>query len=75
MPVTLCPVLLLGLKDQIRKVCQEAYLVCGEGEEQGGAWMEKVSLQLFSCNCVCNITVLTEIPVIEFLIDQRLCYI
>jgi hypothetical protein len=56
-------------------VCQEAYLVCGEGEEQGGAWMEKVSLQLFPCNCVCNITVLTEIPVIEFLIDQRLCYI
>jgi len=25
-------------------VCQEEYLVCGEGEEQGGAWMEKVSL-------------------------------
>jgi hypothetical protein len=32
-----------GLKDQIRKVCQEEFLVCGEGEEQGGAWMEKVS--------------------------------
>ncbi|KAK3912297.1 Dynein heavy chain, cytoplasmic [Frankliniella fusca] len=30
-----------GLKEQIRKVCQEEYLVCGEGEEQGGAWMEK----------------------------------
>ncbi|XP_021916198.1 dynein heavy chain, cytoplasmic isoform X1 [Zootermopsis nevadensis] len=30
-----------GLKDQIRKVCQEAYLVCGEGEEQGCVWMEK----------------------------------
>ncbi|CAB3376335.1 Hypothetical predicted protein [Cloeon dipterum] len=35
-----------GLKDQIRKVCQEEFLVCGEGEEQGGAWMEKV-LQLY----------------------------
>jgi hypothetical protein len=34
----------IGLKEQIRKVCQEEYLVCGEGEEQGGAWMEKVSL-------------------------------
>lgn len=31
-----------GLKDQIRKVCQEEYLVCGEGDEQGAAWMEKV---------------------------------
>ncbi|XP_044735865.1 dynein heavy chain, cytoplasmic isoform X10 [Chrysoperla carnea] len=35
-----------GLKDEIRKVCQEEYLVCGEGDEQGGAWMEKV-LQLY----------------------------
>ncbi|XP_076178666.1 dynein heavy chain, cytoplasmic isoform X5 [Ptiloglossa arizonensis] len=30
-----------GLKDQIRKVCIEDYLVCGEGDEQGGAWQEK----------------------------------
>ncbi|XP_034944602.1 dynein heavy chain, cytoplasmic isoform X1 [Chelonus insularis] len=30
-----------GLKDQIRKVCAEEYLVCGEGDEQGGAWQEK----------------------------------
>ncbi|GLV39725.1 Dynein heavy chain 64C [Carabus blaptoides fortunei] len=35
-----------GLKDEIRKVCTEEYLVCGEGDEQGGAWMEKV-LQLY----------------------------
>lgn len=35
--------MILGLKEQIRKVCQEEYLVCGEGEEQGGAWMEKVN--------------------------------
>lgn len=40
-----------GLKEQIRKVCQEEYLVCGEGEEQGGAWMEKV-LQLYQ---ICNL--------------------
>lgn len=33
---------ILGLKDQIRKVCAEEYLVCGEGDEQGGAWQEKV---------------------------------
>lgn len=31
-----------GLKEEIRKVCAEQYLVCGEGEEQGAAWMEKV---------------------------------
>ncbi|XP_049780046.1 dynein heavy chain, cytoplasmic isoform X3 [Schistocerca cancellata] len=40
-----------GLKEQIRKVCQEEYLVCGEGEEQGGTWMEKV-LQLYQ---ICNL--------------------
>lgn len=33
-----------GLKDEIRKVCAEEYLVCGEGDEQGAAWMEKVKL-------------------------------
>lgn len=31
-----------GLKDEIRKVCAEEYLVCGEGDEQGSHWMEKV---------------------------------
>lgn len=35
-------ILFAGLKDQIRKVCIEEYLVCGEGDEQGGAWQEKV---------------------------------
>lgn len=35
-----------GLKDEIRKVCAEEYLVCGEGDEQGASWMEKV-LQLY----------------------------
>lgn len=34
------------LKNEIKKVCQEEYLTCGEGEEAGGAWMEKV-LQLY----------------------------
>lgn len=34
------------LKEEIRRVCQEEYLVCGEGDEAGGAWMEKV-LQLY----------------------------
>lgn len=31
-----------GLKDEIKKVCQEEFLVCGEGDEQGSSWMEKV---------------------------------
>ncbi|XP_042240101.1 dynein heavy chain, cytoplasmic-like isoform X4 [Homarus americanus] len=35
-----------GLKEEIRKVCAEQFLVCGEGEEQGAHWMEKV-LQLY----------------------------
>uniref|UniRef100_A0A146KZ76 Dynein heavy chain, cytoplasmic n=1 Tax=Lygus hesperus TaxID=30085 RepID=A0A146KZ76_LYGHE len=34
------------LKEELRKVCVEEYLVCGEGDEQGGPWMEKV-LQLY----------------------------
>ncbi|BES93792.1 dynein heavy chain [Nesidiocoris tenuis] len=34
------------LKEELRKVCLEEYLVCGEGDEQGGPWMEKV-LQLY----------------------------
>ena len=32
-----------GLKEEIRKVCGEEYLVCGEGDEQGSHWMEKVN--------------------------------
>lgn len=31
-----------GLKDEIRRVCAEEYLVCGEGDEQGSHWMDKV---------------------------------
>lgn len=34
----------LELKEQIRKVCQEEYFVCGEDEELGSPWMEKVIL-------------------------------
>ncbi|XP_050667850.1 dynein heavy chain, cytoplasmic isoform X2 [Leptidea sinapis] len=30
-----------GLKNEIRAVCAEEYLVCGEGDEQGTTWMEK----------------------------------
>merc|ERR1712106_1212112 len=32
-----------GLKEEIRKVCSEQFLVCGEGAEQGAQWMEKGS--------------------------------
>lgn len=41
------PCLFVGLKDEIRKVCAEEYLVCGEGDEQGAAWMEKVCINKF----------------------------
>ena len=33
---------MLKLKEQIRKVCKEQFLVCGEGEQEGAHWMEKV---------------------------------
>ncbi|XP_058810234.1 dynein heavy chain, cytoplasmic isoform X2 [Phymastichus coffea] len=35
-----------ALKNEIKRVCAEEYLVCGEGDDQGGAWQEKV-LQLY----------------------------
>ncbi|XP_026688130.1 dynein heavy chain, cytoplasmic-like, partial [Diaphorina citri] len=35
-----------GLKEKIKEVCREEFLVCGEGNEEGGPWMEKV-LQLY----------------------------
>lgn len=31
-----------SLKAEIKKVCAETHLVYGDGEEQGGAWVEKV---------------------------------
>jgi dynein heavy chain 1 len=49
-----CAPVCVGLKEQIRKVCQEEDLVCGEGEEQGGAWMEKVSPQSSACDLTCS---------------------
>lgn len=30
-----------GLKNEIRAVCAEEFLVCGEGDEQGATWMDK----------------------------------
>ncbi len=30
------------LREEIAKVCKEMYLVYGDGEEQGGQWVEKV---------------------------------
>lgn len=36
-------------------MCQEEYLVCGEGEEQGGAWMEKVIIIVFKHNNIRNL--------------------
>ena len=37
-----------ALKDEVKKVCTEMNLVYGIGEEQGGAWVEKVRSD-FSC--------------------------
>lgn len=38
----------LELKEQIRKVCLEEYYVCGEDDELGGPWMEKVTFKLIN---------------------------
>lgn len=50
-----------GLKDQIRKVCAEEYLVCGEGDDQGNHWMDKVMKQnqLISLNVLSIMAILT----------------
>ena len=32
------------LREEIAKVCKEMYLVYGDGEEQGGQWVEKVNI-------------------------------
>ncbi|KAI8434184.1 hypothetical protein MSG28_012298 [Choristoneura fumiferana] len=32
-----------GLKNEIRTVCAEEFLVCGEGDEQGSTWMDKIN--------------------------------
>ena len=37
------PAQMQRLKKEIAQVCKEMYLVFGEGDEQGGAWVEKVS--------------------------------
>ena len=44
-----------GLKAEIKKVCTEMNLVYGEGEEQGSAWVEKVTEDVYAitkCNNV-----------------------
>lgn len=45
------PAQMARLKDEIRKVCAEMYLVFGEGEEQGGAWVDKI-LQLYQISLI-----------------------
>ena len=40
------PAQMKRLKEEIEKVCAEMYLVYGEGEDQGGAWVGKI-LQLY----------------------------
>ena len=36
------PAQMRRLKDEIEKVCAEMFLVFGEGDDQGGAWVDKV---------------------------------
>ena len=39
-----------SLKAEVKKVCAETNLVYGDGEEQGGAWVEKVWLSFPMAN-------------------------
>ena len=39
------------LKDEVKKVCAEMHLVYGEGEEQGGAWVDKVGCRKMGVEC------------------------
>ena len=41
----------LALRREIRRVCEEMYLVYGEGDEQGALWVDKV-LQLYQIACI-----------------------
>ena len=38
------PAQMQQLKAEIEKVCAEMYLVYGEGDEQGGSWVDKVTM-------------------------------
>lgn len=40
-----------ALRNQIKKVCDEMYLIYGEGDEMGSQWVEKVFELLFLNNC------------------------
>lgn len=42
----------IGLKNEIRAVCAEEFLVCGEGDEQGSTWMDKVCSKLIVTNYI-----------------------
>ena len=42
------PAEMTRLRQEIAKVCQEMYLVYGEGEEIGSSWVEKVCHALYS---------------------------
>lgn len=37
------------LRAVIQNVCKELYLVYGDGEDQGGTWVEKVGRALIFC--------------------------
>lgn len=41
-----------GLKNEIRAVCAEEFLVCGEGDEQGATWMDKVRDYILILRCM-----------------------
>ena len=41
--VTYTPAEMTKLRAEIQKVCDEMYYVYGEGEDEGGSWVEKVT--------------------------------
>lgn len=46
--VAYTPAEMKRLRQEIAKVCREMFLVYGDGEDQGGQWVEKVNICHFS---------------------------
>lgn len=60
-----------GLKDEIKKVCQEEFFVCGEGDEQGSSWMEKVIFLYFRFN-TCDVSKMFTLSLHFFTLIRKL---
>ena len=47
------PAEMTRLREEVKKVCREMFLVYGDGEEQGAVWVEKVENYMVLCCIPC----------------------